>query len=328
MEPLNSYPDVHLPKEAIDHWHALRKPVVFEALTMFARTQLVYGRCGPTDENLRAYCQVEPEVFLEIVPWLKEELEADSEGKRGFRFIETAQLKGKIKSMEGTLAALVARNPMMGSEALPEKVQAVLATLPAGSRLEVRGKLMKMMRALQAAAVVRLADAKERETASVAKLVEEELARRTLARGPELASEISTGGPSGKPQGTLRLPTKPGVQVVDDMKAGGGYPDQQKNKHPPAPAGATATGSTQMTPKRPAPPDPPSDSRRPSHRRGSTMFPVGKNPRGGPRGGKAPTGAAKVVEITKPQSSKRTRVEMRSRTVRKAASGRRAARRR
>ena len=312
MEPLNRYPDVHLPRETMEYWRTLEKPAVFQALAMFASSQLVFGLCGPTDENLRSYCKCDTTTWWEIMPWVKAELEPDAEGKRGFKFVEAARLKGTIKSMEGMLAALVGRNPMMGSEVLPEKIQAVLVTLPAGQRLEVRGKLMRMMRTLQAAAVVRMADAKSREAVSVNALVEEEVARRLLAKGPALGEALSTAGPSGKPQGTLRVPSKPGTQVVDPMKVGAGYPELHNVNHPQAPTGASGGGGRVVTRPRRQRLTPPSNRSLPSLRRGSTMFPLRSDPRGGSGGELTkvlPMPAKSASKLVRPAAvAKRSRV--------------------
>ena len=289
MEPLNTLPCVQLPHEVLNRWLDLADARVFRALVMFASSQLKFGPSGFHTEKVRMHCRASPELWEQIKAAVTSELEQDEEGRYRFRFVEKSRDAATLRRLTGVLTGWLGRHPGWGGTTLPPLVRGLLKEVPEIARDRMETELLAVQ--MRVKGVVR-----ERDF------------------------------PQVEGQGTLRVPGRvPSPAEAGNGRSGGpgaGYPEALNKTKAQAPAGASVTRVSQAGGHQRSALAPPSDSRVPSHRRGSTMFPLRKNPQGGPGGVVQMGSVTKVLPSSDRQCSKRESEQPRA--AAKRAAGRRA----
>lgn len=251
MEPLNTLPCVMLPHELLHRWAMIADPEARWALVMFASSQLKYGRCRPAADEVRKHCGCGVETWERIRVAVTSELAMNEEGTYGFNFVEGARVKAEETRIMRSFVAWLRFHATWGSSVLPPMYRGMVHNLPAGRQDAMTKALLACARNVNA---VGNSERFPRELADAKAM---QMHGMTPPEGGGGFDGIKTGDAKA-----LQLNrTKAGRASAS---SGGG-------------GGSMSLPATQRL-------TPPSNRSLPSLRRGSTMFPLRSDPRGGSGG--------------------------------------------
>ncbi len=278
MEPLNTLPCVMLPHEVLSRWAFISDAEARWALVTFAASQLKFGRCRPSVEALRMHCKCTVEVWERVRVAVTSELEMDAEGLYGFRFIESARDAASLKSLKNSFIRWLGHHKGWGGSVLPPMYRGLVGKLPRELQERATNELLAVARGV---------------------------------RGVEKTAGFAQGAQATNVAGTNYERRPGGGPLVDGMKTPATNVLQQNKTNAKAPDGATATTTVinlESVTKRLDPPSNPSSR---SSRKGSAMFPLRKDSRGGPRGG-ATMNTSQVKAAGRPTAAKRAAAKRRA----------------